>query len=100
MGKPNTEKTVADNAAPATDNGATTASTAAKKGGSAIMMADGMRRVDYIRQEFAKGRKRGEIAKELGVAYQIVFAATKEVAPKETPASNDASAPAETAAAA
>ena len=37
----------------------------------------GMRRVDYIRQEFQKGRSRSEIAKELGVPYQIVFAATK-----------------------
>lgn len=96
MAKPSkTENTeVADNATPVADAPAATeggAPAAKKAGGAAIMITtpDGaqMRRIDYIRQEFAKGRKRGEIAKELGVAYQIVFAATKpEKAAAETAA--------------
>ena len=59
----------------------------ASKRGQKIFLTEGpgkgKARVDYIRKEFKKGRKRGEIAKELGVAYQIVFAATKEPKPKE-----------------
>lgn len=54
------------------------------KSGAAIVLASGERRVDYIKRRYAEGAKRGEIAKELGVPYQIVFAATKpkkEVAP-------------------
>lgn len=85
--KPETENTVAENAAPAAEGAAPT--TEKKKGGSAIVLENGMRRVDYIRQEFAAGRKRGEIAKELGVAYQIVFAATKDMG-KEAPAAEPA----------
>ena len=50
------------------------------KAGTAVLLSGGERRVDYIRRRFAEGAKRGEIAKELGVAYQIVFAATKEKA--------------------
>ena len=104
MAKPQkTEATdVVDNATPVADAPATEgAAPAAKKaGGAAIMIttADGasMRRIDYIRQEFAKGRKRGEIAKELGVAYQIVFAATK---PEKAAAEGDAPAAGDTAAA-
>lgn len=50
-------------------------------GGRKIFLEEGpgagMARVDYIRQEFAKGRTRGEIARELDIAYQIVFQATK-----------------------
>lgn len=42
-----------------------------------IVLPNGQNRAEYIRQEFAKGRKRGDIAKELGVAFQIVYAATK-----------------------
>ena len=98
MAKPNRNTEVAadevvENATPATEATAGAAGTDApaategkKAGGSAILMADGKRRIDYIREEFAKGRTRGDIAKELGVAYQIVFAATKakaEAAPAE-----------------
>lgn len=48
------------------------------KQGAAIILESGERRIDYIRRRFYdEGAKRGEIAKELGVPYQIVFAATK-----------------------
>lgn len=60
----------------------------AKKVGAAVVLANGERRIDYIRRRFSEGAKRGEIAKELGVAYQIVFAATK--AKKEAPAEQSA----------
>jgi len=62
---------------------------AAKKIGAAIVLDSGERRVDYIKRRYAEGAKRGEIAKELGVPYQIVFAATKpkkEAAPAVAPA--------------
>ena len=49
----------------------------AVKAGNVVMLASGERRVDYIKRRFAEGATRGVIAKELGVAYQIVFAATK-----------------------
>lgn len=48
------------------------------KQGAAIVLESGEKRVDYIRRRFAEGVKRGEIAKELGVKYQVVFAATKQ----------------------
>lgn len=54
------------------------------KVGAAVVLQNGERRIDYIRRRFGEGAKRGEIAKELGVPYQIVFAATK--AKKEKPA--------------
>lgn len=105
MAKPKNEvETPVETQTPAGDAPAATegaAPTAAKKaGGAAIMITtasgESMRRIDYIRQEFAKGRKRGEIAKELGVAYQIVFAATKpakdEAAPAEAGATDTAAA--------
>lgn len=60
------------------------------KQGAAVVLASGERRIDFIRRRFAEGAKRGEIAKELGVPYQIVFAATKKK--KEAAASGDASA--------
>jgi hypothetical protein len=50
---------------------------AASKVGAAVVLEGGERRIDYIRRRFHEGAKRGEIAKELGVPYQIVFAATK-----------------------
>jgi hypothetical protein len=62
------------------------AAPAAQKVGAAVVLPNGQRRIDYIREQFAAGRKRGEIAKELGVAYQIVFAATKEKKAAEAPA--------------
>ncbi len=58
------------------DNGTTR-----QRGGNSKMieLSDGtkMPRSEYIKQEFLKGKSRGDIAKELGVAYQVVFAATK-----------------------
>ncbi len=37
-----------------------------------------VRRIDYIREAFGVGNKpRGDIARELKVAYQIIFAGTK-----------------------
>src|SRR5262245_17479757 len=50
-------------------------------GGRGIILPNGMSRTDYIRQEFARGRTRGEIARELGVAYQVVYQATYGAAP-------------------
>ena len=55
------------------------------RGRGRIILDNGMPRAEYIRQEFAKGRKRGEIAKELGIAYQIVFQATKGAKQVEAP---------------
>lgn len=87
--KADTKTTVA--AAPAATATATATATASNQG-RAVVMKDPknggaeIRRVDYIKREFAAGRKRGEIAKELGVPYQIVFAATKQPKPAETTA--------------
>jgi hypothetical protein len=47
--------------------------------GRAIVLPNGERRVDYIKRRFNEGASRGAIAKELGVVYQIVFAATKNL---------------------
>lgn len=39
-----------------------------------------VRRHDYIREQVLdKGRSRGEVARELGVIYQVVYASTKEL---------------------
>ena len=39
-----------------------------------------IRRHDYIREQVLElGRTRGEVAKELGVIYQVVYASTKEL---------------------
>lgn len=38
-----------------------------------------MSRADYARQEVGKGRSRGDVSKELGVAYATVYAATKDI---------------------
>ena len=56
---------------------------ATKPGGGArrVILDNGMPRAEYIRQEFAKGRSRSEIAKELGVPYQVVYAATRNMRP-------------------
>jgi hypothetical protein len=64
--------TVAAAAAPVNFVGA-----GAVKEGNIVKLATGERRVDYIKRRFAEGAARGLIAKELGVPYQIVFAATK-----------------------
>lgn len=63
------------------------------RGGRSIVLENGEKRVDYIRRRFAEGATRSEIAKELGVRYQIVFAATK--APKAPAEETAAEAPAE-----
>lgn len=63
---------------------------AGKPGGRSIMIDDTellakigatepVARADYIRQRFEQGTHRREITNELGVAYQIIFAATKEM---------------------
>ena len=49
-------------------------------------------RADYIKELAGEGMTRGEIAKQLGVAYQIVFAATKGMS--VTPATDRAGQPA------
>lgn len=64
-------------AAAQTETPATPAAPVTKQG-AAIVLESGEKRVDYIRRRFAEGVKRGEIAKELGVKYQVVFAATKQ----------------------
>lgn len=58
---------------------------AAKRQGTAVVLKNGERRIDYIhRRYYDEGIERGPIAKELTemqgekVAYQIVFAATKK----------------------
>ncbi len=57
----------------------------AKRQGTAVVLKNGERRIDYIhRRYYDEGIERGPIAKELTelqgekVAYQIVFAATKK----------------------
>lgn len=45
--------------------------------GRAKIMYNGISREEWIQIEFRKGRTRREISDELGVRYQIVFAATK-----------------------
>ncbi len=53
--------------------------------GRAVMMThpetgEEVRRHDYIREQVLdKGRPRGEVAKELDVIYQVVYASTKEL---------------------
>lgn len=48
-----------------------------------VILPNGQPRAEYIREQAEAGRTRAEIAKELGVPYQIVYAATKgmEVTP-------------------
>lgn len=38
-----------------------------------------MPRTEYIRREYERGRERSDIAKELGISYGLVYAATKDV---------------------
>jgi len=99
--KPSTQPkaAAAPAAAPAPAVATTDAAAAAPatKAGSGIVLENGERRIDYIRRRYTEGAKRGEIAKELGVVYQIVFAATKGM-PKQPEA--PAAAPAAPAAAA
>jgi hypothetical protein len=44
---------------------------------SKVLMPDGTPRVEYIRKRIAEGATRSQVAKELGVPYQVVFMATK-----------------------
>lgn len=60
------------------ENSTEVASKEVTKQGAAVVLPSGERRIDFIRRRFNEGAKRGEIAKELGVPYQIVFAATKK----------------------
>ena len=46
--------------------------------GRSIMIND-ITRKEYVINEFNKNRSRGEIAKELGVSYQIIFSYTKDL---------------------
>ena len=48
-----------------------------RQGRGKVILDNGMPRAEYIRQQFEAGRTRGEIAKELEVPYQIVYAATQ-----------------------
>lgn len=78
-------------------DGATT--TAAPAASNAIVLPNGQKRVDYIRQQFAAGVKRGDIRKAINdmyeaagqpekkIPYQIVFAATKQKKEASAPAS-------------
>lgn len=87
---------VADPAAAPAEGAAPAAAKKAGGGNAIIIEVNGqkVKRADYIREQFAAGRKRGEIAKELNVPYQIVFAATKTVAAPAAPAAAAAAAPA------
>ena len=71
-------------AAPATGVNQIDAAKNVTKEGNKVILEGGEARVDYIKRRFGEGATRGTIAKELGVAYQIVFAATKPK--KEKPA--------------
>ena len=51
--------------------------------GRAIMIND-VTRKEYVINEFNKNRSRGEIAKELGISYQIVFSYTKNLQNSKT----------------
>lgn len=49
-------------------------------------MENGEPRRDYIRRRISEGQTRGEIARELGVTYQVVYAATKDLSVPEAKA--------------
>jgi hypothetical protein len=55
----------------------------AKPGPRSVVMPDGRPRAQFIRDELSTGKTRGQVAKENGWSYQIVFAASKgmEVTP-------------------
>lgn len=74
----------------AKDKGATDAKPEAKGQGRAVLLPNGERRIDYIRDQYYKnGKSRSEIRKDINemlekanrgdeqIPYQIVFAATK-----------------------
>lgn len=86
--------TVSTKAAPATGVEQVEIAKNATKSGNKVILGNGEERVAYIRRRIAEGASRGTVAKELGVPYQIVFAATK--AKKEpavqAPAESDAAA--------
>jgi len=44
-----------------------------------VLMEDGTPRKDYIREQIEEGRTRSDIADELGVSYNIVYAASKDM---------------------
>jgi len=44
-----------------------------------VLMPDGTPRVEYIRAQVAAGRSRKEVAEELGISYQQVYQATKDM---------------------
>jgi hypothetical protein len=48
-----------------------------RQGRGKVILPSGQPRAEYIREQAEAGRTRAEIANELGVAYQIVYAATK-----------------------
>lgn len=77
-------------AAPATGVEQIEAAKNATKSGNTVVLEGGEKRVDYIRRRIGEGASRGVVAKELGVPYQIVFAATK--VKKEKPAAEAAAA--------
>ena len=51
--------------------------------GRSIMIND-VTRKEYVINEFNKNRSRGDIAKELGISYQIVFSYTKDLRNSKT----------------
>ena len=51
--------------------------------GRSIMIND-VTRKEYVINEFNKNRSRGDIAKELGISYQIVFSYTKNLQNSKT----------------
>lgn len=67
----------ATKSAPATGVEQVAAAKNVSKVGNKVILEGGEARVDYIKRRFGEGASRGTIAKELGVPYQIVFAATK-----------------------
>jgi hypothetical protein len=44
-----------------------------------VVLPDGRRRVDAIREDYAAGLKRGDIARKYDCQFQIVYAATRDM---------------------
>src|SRR5436305_13864198 len=44
-----------------------------------IVLADGRRRVDAIREDYAAGMKRSDIARKYECQFQVVYAATRDM---------------------
>jgi len=48
-----------------------------------IVLPDGRRRADAIREDYAANMRRSDIARKYGVAFQIVYQATRDMGSRE-----------------